>query len=111
MGILEVNRWPETGDHVTSKLYVDNTIRNNVVESTLLRLNPNEKLNLDEQDPIILNSTLKSPNTTMEVPTKIYVDKNFNDHSLIKNTTPVDFNDKNFDDVRFIKVNSFPANP
>ena len=57
VGFLEVNHLPEFGVQLTSKLCVDNTIRNNVVESTLLRLDPIGKLNLNEQDSIILNST------------------------------------------------------
>ena len=111
VGLIEKNRMPDYGDQVTSKFYVDIAIRNNVVESTLLRLNSDEKLNPDEQFSIILNSTFTSPKTTMEVPTKIYVDKKFNDPSIIKNTTHVDFKDKNLDNARFIKVNSSPAIP
>ena len=109
--MIETNREPEFGDQVTSKLYVDDNIRNNVVESTLLRLDPDGKLNLDEQDSIIPNSTLTLPETKNELPTKNYVDKKFDNPSIIKNTTHVDFNDKNLDNVRFIKVNSFPALP
>ena len=111
VGLIEVNRPLEYGDQVPSKFYVDNTIRNNVAESTLLRLDPDEKLNLVEKDSIILNSTLTSPKTIIEVPTKNYIDKKFDDPSIIKNTTHVDFKDKNLDNVRFIKVNSFPAFP
>ena len=40
----------------------------------MLRLDPDEKLKLDEQDSIIPNSTLTSPKTTKEIPTKSYVD-------------------------------------
>ena len=109
--MIEVNSWPEWGDQVTSKLYVDNTIRNNVIESILLRLDPNEKSNLVEQDSIILNSTPTSPKTIIELPIRNYVDKKFDDRSIIKNCSHVDFNDKNLDNVRFIRVNSFPAIP
>ena len=31
-----------------------------------------------------------------------------NDASIIRNTAHVDFNDKNLDNVRFVKVNSLP---
>ena len=51
-------------------MYVDNAID----ESSLLRLDPNEKLNLDEQGSIFLNSTLTSPKTIIEIRTKIYID-------------------------------------
>ena len=116
--MIEVSRWPEWGDQVTSKLYVDNLVRNSVDESTLPRLDPDEKLNLNEQDSILPNSTLTSLKTNLEktktkikLPTKNYVDKKFNDPSKIKNTTHVDFIDKNLDNVSFIKVKSFPAIP
>ena len=45
----------------------------------------------------------------IDLPTKNYVDKKFNNPSIIKNTTHADFSDKNLDNVRFIKVNSMPA--
>ena len=77
----------------------------------MIRLDPDGKRKLDEQDSIILNSTLTLPKTKIELPTKNYVDKKSDDPSVIKNPTHVDFNDKNLDNVRFIKVNSFPAIP
>ena len=80
-------------------------------ESSLLRLDPEGKLKLDEQDSIILNSTLTLPKTKNELPTINYVDNKFNDLSNVRNNTHVDFNDKKNDKFRFIKVNSFPATP
>ena len=74
-----------------------------------MRLDPDEKLKLDEQDSLLLNSTFTLLETKIELPTKNYVDKKFNDPSIIKNKAHVDFNDKFLDDVRFIKVNIFPA--
>ena len=67
---IQVNQWPQIDSHLTSKLYVDNAID----ESSLIRLDPNAKLNLDNQDSIILNSTLTSPKTVIEIPTKGYID-------------------------------------
>ena len=61
-----------------------------------------------EQDSIILNSTLTSPKTILEVPTKNYVENKFNDSSIIKNTDHVDFNNKYIDNVRMISVNEMP---
>ena len=108
VGFIEVNHLPEFGDQLTSKLYVDNTIRNNVVESTLLKLDPIGKLNLNEQDSIILNSTLTSPKTIKEVPSKNYVEKKFDDPSVIKNTAHIDLNDIKITNARFIQVNQWP---
>ena len=91
---------------MTAKLYVVNTISDSVDESSLLRLDPDEKL---KQDSIILNSTLTSPKTILEIPTKNYVDNKFKDPGIIKNTDHVDFNDKILHNVHSIKVNSFPT--
>ena len=62
-----------------------------------------------KQDSIFLNSTLTSPNTIIEMPSKNYVDCKFKDPSIIKNTDQIDFNDKNLANVGFVKVNNMPA--
>ena len=87
---------------------VDNAISVGVNEQSLLRLDPDEKL---EQDSIILNSTLTSSKTIIEVPTKNYVDNKYNYPSIIKNTDHADFNDKYLDNVRWIRVNELPQLP
>ena len=62
-----------------------------------------------KQDSISVNSTLTPPKTIIEIPTKNYVNKKFDDPKIIKNTDPVDFNNKNLDNVHSIKINSFPT--
>ena len=74
----------------------------------MLRLDPDEK---PTQDSIILNSTLTSPKLIFELPTKNYVDNKFIDPSILKNTDHVDFNDKNLDNIRWVKVNKMPEAP
>ena len=66
-------------------------------------------MKLDEQNSIVVNSTLTLPKTIIELPTKSYVDSGLNDPSITENNTHADFNDKNVDNVRFIQVNSMPA--
>ena len=102
---VKVNSMPAVGEHLTAKYYVDNAISKAIDESSLLRFDPDEKL---EQDSIILNSTLTSPKTILEIPTKNYVDKKFNDSSIIKNVDNIDFNDKDIDNVGWVKVNKWP---
>ena len=102
---VKVNSMPAVGEHLTAKYYVDNAISKAIDESSLLRLDTDEKLT---QDTIILNSTLTSPKTIVELPTKNYVDNKFNDSSIIKNVDNVDFNDKDIDNVGWIKVNKWP---
>ena len=43
-----------------------------------------------------------------EAASKNYVNNKFNDPSIQKNTDLVDFNDKDFDNVRSVKVHSIP---
>ena len=62
--------------------------------SSLLRLDTREKFKLYEQDSIVLNSSLTLPKTIIKLPTKSYVGRKFNDPSIVRNTTHVDFNDK-----------------
>ena len=78
---IRVNELPQIDSHLTAELYVDNAISDGVKESSLLRLDLDEKL---KQDTIILNSILSTPKTIIELSTKIYVDKKFNDPSIIK---------------------------
>ena len=75
----------------------------------MLRLDPDKKLKLDERGYILLNSTLSSPRTILEISTEFYVDYKFDYPSIIKNNAHVDLNDKCLENVRFVKVNSMPA--
>ena len=54
---IKVNSFPALEGQLTSKIYVDQAISDGVDKSSSLRLDRVEKLNLDEQDSIILNST------------------------------------------------------
>ena len=103
---LQVNQLTQIDSHLTAKLYVDNAISDAIDESSLLRRDPEEKM---EQDSIILNSTLTSPKTILEIPTKNYVDNKFIDSSKLKNTDHIDFNDKILDNIHSVKVNSYPT--
>ena len=53
-----MNSLPAVRQHLTPKLHVDNAISDRVDESSLLRLEPVEKLKQDEQHSLIHNSTL-----------------------------------------------------
>ena len=69
-------------EQLTPKMYVNQS--EGVDDSSLLRLDPNEKLELDERGFLHLNSTLTSPKTVMELPTKSYVDFKFEDLCTIR---------------------------
>ena len=76
---LSVNQLPQIDSHLTAKLYVDKAISGSIDESSLLRLDTDEKLT---QDTIVLNSTLTSPKTIVELPTKIILIINLMNPSL-----------------------------
>ena len=67
---FQVIQLPQIDSHLTAKLCVDNSID----ESSLLRLDPDETLDLDNQDSITLNSALTEPKTLIEIPTKADID-------------------------------------
>ena len=78
----------------------------------MLRLDPDVKLKLDEQDSIVLNSTLKSLKTIKKLPTKSYVGslhenkKNRRDLSWVFNDQDADFDNNkltNLDSVLVIR--------
>ena len=91
-----------------------------------MRLDPDETLDLDNQESIILNSTLTEPKTIIEIPTKDYIDSlqeenersrrdlgiDFYDESsdLVKNNQSNDFNDNIILNVRSIQINDDPSN-
>ena len=117
---IQVIQLPQTDTHLTAKLYVDNAIN----ESSLLRLDPDEKLKLNEQDSIIPNSILTSPKTIIEIPTKVYIDslhdenernrRNFRlafyneEVDLVKSNQDNDLNDKKLTNLDSITVNRNP---
>ena len=114
---VKVNYQQAVNEHLTPKNYVDNKRD----EKSLLRLDPDEKLNLDEQDCLLLSPTLTSPETVIEIPTKALIaglhDENernrrdlgidFYDESndLVKNNKTNDFNDNIILNVRSIQIN------
>ena len=112
---------PISIQEAASKNYVDNMVD----ESSLLRLDPNETLDLENQDSIILNSSLTSSKTIIELPTKAYIDSlheenkrsrrdlriDFYNESidLVKNNQDNDFNDNKLTNINSIEINNSPS--
>ena len=74
VSFVRVNSMREVRENLTLKHYVDQAIFYNVDELSLLRLDPDEKLKLDEQDSIVLNSNSTTPKTIIKIPSKSYND-------------------------------------
>ena len=71
----KINSLPAVRKQLTAKFYVDEAISDSVKKSSQIRLDPDEKLNLDEQEFIVPNSTSTSLKTIIETPTKSYVNR------------------------------------
>ena len=117
---VKVNYQPAVDTHLTLKVYVDTAISNSINESSLLRLDPNEILDLDNQDSIILNSTLTSPKTIIEIPTKTYIDSLHEENErsrrdldessdLVKNNQDNNFSDNELTNIDSVTVNRNPV--
>ena len=106
---IKVHPFPTLEEHLTPKIYVDQAISDGVDESSFLRLDPDEKVIVVEQDSIVHIFTLTLPKTKIELLTKSYVDSRLNDPSIIRNNTEVDLIDKNPYNVEFIKIDSMPV--
>ena len=107
---VKVNSMPAVGEHLTAKFYVDTATSNSVDESSLLRLDANEKLELDKQDSIILNSTLTDPVTIIEIPTKAYIDSLHEENERSRRDLGIDFYDESSNLVKNNQDNNFNDN-
>ena len=75
-------------------------LRTNYIESDI-----EEDIDLKTQFRI---KNLPDPISIREACSKHYVDKLFNDHSIMKNNAHTDLNDRNITNARFIQVNHLP---
>ena len=94
---VKVNSSPAVREHLTPNFYIHEALSHGVNESSWLRLDPDEKLKLDEQDSLVRNSTLTSPKTIIELSPKLYVDslhennRNRRDFSSVYNDQDKEF--------------------
>ena len=93
---IQVNQLAQIDSHLTAKLYVDIAID----QSSLLRLDADETLDLNNQDSIILNSTLAEPKTIIEIPTKAYFDSLHEENERSRRDLVIDFYDESKDLVK-----------
>ena len=89
---LHMMQPPQIETHVTNKFYVDNLVDN----ATLLRLHPDEVLNIANQDYITLNSSFTSPETIINVP--------INNQHLVRNNQDNDFNNYKLTNISSVSV-------
>ena len=93
------------------KIMLINLFYIKVDEKSLLRLDPDKELNLDEQHSIIPNSTLTSPRTIIELPTKSYVDSLHESSRKRRDLSSVFIDqDNEFDNIKLTKLDSVTVN-
>ena len=108
---VKVNSMPAVRGHLTPKYYVDQAISYWLDDISLLRLDPDEKLNLDEQDSILLNSSLTSPKTILEKSIRSYIDTFYEikrkrrDLSSVFNDQDIVFDNKKLTNLDIVIVN------
>ena len=91
-----------SGNKIDTSLFVQKPyLRTNYIEANI-----GEDIDLKNQNRI---KNLPDPISIRKAALKNYVDNEFNDPSIIKNTNQVDFDDKNLNNVHFIKANSIPT--
>ena len=80
-------------------------------DPSLLRLNPGEKLRPDEQDSLVLNSTLTSTKTIIQLPTKTKVDS-LHDKKRKRRVLSSVYKDQDneFDENKLTNVDSITVN-
>ena len=76
----------------------------------MLRLDPDEIIDLDNQDSIILNSTLTTPKTVIEIPTKAYIDSLHEENERSRRKLGIDFYDESRDLVESNQDNDLNDN-
>ena len=91
----------DNGNKVDTSLFVQKPyLRTNYIEADI-----QEDINLKNQFKI---KNLPDPISIQDACSKNYIDKLFNDPSILKNNAHIDLNDRNITNARFIQVNQLP---
>ena len=91
----------DNGSKIDTSIFVQKLyLRSNYEESNI-----EENIDLKNQLRI---KNLPDPISIREAASKNYVDKLFNDPSIVKNPAHIDLNDRNITNARFIQVNQWP---
>ena len=91
----------DNGNKIDTSIVQKPQFRTNFIESNI-----DEDIDLKNQFRI---KNSPDPIGIRKSASKNYVDRRLNDPSIIRNKTHVDFDDKNLDNVRLVKINSVPA--
>ena len=111
---IKVNSYPTLDAQLTPKFYVDKFVLDCVDEGSLLRLDPKGKIHYGKLDSIFVNSSITSPRTIIELPTRSYVDslheinRDRRDLSSVFNDQDNEFDNNKLTNLDSITVNREP---
>ena len=103
---MPINAFGNSSNNSETKNYTSPFVQKTY--SRFIHIESNFEEDIDMKK-LIRNKNQKDLNNNHETCSKKYVDNNINDPSIINSNAQVDLNNKSFDNVRFIKVNSMPA--
>ena len=105
---MPINLFGSSSNNSENRIDTSLFVQKPYLRTSYIEANIEEDIDIKNQIRI---KKLPDPISIREAASKKYVNKKFNDASVIKNTTQTDFNDKNHNNVRFIKLSSFTAIP
>ena len=102
---MPINVFGNSSNNSDNKIDTSLFVQKPYLRTNYLESNIEEDIDLKNQYRI---KNLPDPISIREAASKNYVDKLFNDPSVLKNTAHIDLNDRNITNVRFLQVNQWP---
>ena len=102
---MPINVFGNSSNNSDNKIDTSFFLQKPYLKTNYIESNIEQDIELNSQFRI---KNLPDPISIREAASKNYVDKLFNDPSIIKNTAHIDLNDRNITNARFIQVNQWP---
>ena len=98
---MPINVFGSTSQNVENIIHTSSLVRKPHLRTNFTESNTEEDIGIKKQFKV---KTLTTPIDPHQATPKSYVYNKLNDFYLKRNSANVDLNDKNLDDVRFVKV-------
>ena len=102
---MPINVFGNSSNNSDNKIHTSLFVQKPYLKHNYIEANIEEDIDLKNQFRI---KNLPDPILVQEAASKNYVDNEFNDPSILKNTEHFDLNDRNITNVRFLQVNQWP---
>ena len=102
---MPINLFRNSSNNSDNKIDTSLFVQKLYLRTKYIESNIEEDIDLKNQYRV---KNLPDPFSIREAASQNYVDNLFNDHSIIKNTTHIDLNDRNITNARFIQGNQLP---